>query len=197
MADQKKHTSLHKHKILISGICILIIASSFIIFSTGFLYKMYLCKHYNGDLFMPNTSVTVTCNVVGDVWQDLVLRVDFRPNGSPDSIQIPAHLEMKDPNGIILYDLDFNNKTIISFKPEKLGTYTATITSLEDENNRVHRGYTDIVYALGFLTSYKDVSNPMGHMINVLLIIGYVLFLPGIILVIYGAIREFKIKSKV
>jgi len=34
-------------------------------------------------------------------------------------------------------------------------------------------------------------------MINVLLIIGYVLFLPGIILVIYGAIREFKIKSKV
>jgi hypothetical protein len=144
---------------------------------------------------MPNTSVTVTCNVVGDVWQDLVLRVDFHPNGSPDPIQIPAHLEIKDPNGIILYNLDFNNKTIISFEPKTMGTYTATITNIEDENNRTYQGYVGVDYALGFLTSYHDVSNPMGLMIIVLAWIGYLLFLPGTILVIFGTIKEFKKKT--
>ncbi|MFB5620040.1 MAG: hypothetical protein ACE5RC_02765 [Nitrosopumilus sp.] len=143
---------------------------------------------------MPNTSITVTCNVTDDVWQDLILRIDFHPNGNVTSIQIPAHLEIKDPNGFILYNIDFDKKTIISFTPEIFGMYTATITNLEDENNRNHRGYIDIVYALGFLTTYDDVVNPFGKLINTLLFIGYLLIIPGIVLAIYGTIIEFRVK---
>lgn len=195
MTSLQKRMSLSKYKILILGFCVLIIALSFIMISTSFLEKMYLCKYHNEDLFMPNTSITVSCDVVSNVWQDLTLIVYFHPNGNVTSISIPAHLEIKDPNDIVLYDMDFDKKTIISFEPKTMGTYAVTITNIEDENNRTNQGYVNIVYALGFLTSYDDVSNPMGQLINVLLLTGYFLFIPGIVIVIYGTIKEFKTKS--
>jgi hypothetical protein len=90
---------------------------------------------------------------------------------------------------VVLYNLNFDDKTIISFKPEIRGIYTATITSLEDKNNRIHQGYTDIVYALGFLTDYNDVYNPLGNAFVWMLPIGNVVFLLGIPIMVYSIIN--------
>ena len=160
--------------------------------SWNFLAQMSLCENYNNARFLPNTTITVTCDVVGDVGQDLTLRSIFYSHGGAETIQIPAHLEIKDPNGLVLSDMDFDDKIIISFKPETHGTYTVTITSLEDENNRIHKGSPQIVYALGFLTDYKDVNNTLGNSFVWMAPIGNVLFLLGIAIMIYGVIKARK-----
>jgi len=104
-------------------------------------------------------------------------------------------LEIKDPNNNVLHDMDLDDKTIITFKPEILGTYTAIITSLEDEENRIHSGSPQILYALGFLTDYKDINNPVGNTFVILAPIGNVLFLLGIAVLIYVGIKSVRKKS--
>jgi len=193
--DRYPQSFVQKHKILFLGIIVFGIGIGLFGTSINFLEKMRLCENYNGDHFMPTTVITVSCNVVGDVGQDLTLRIGFYPNGGSYPIQIPSHLEIKDPNGVTLYERDFDDKTIISFKPEMYGPYTATITSLEDENNRIHQGYTDIVYSLGFLTDYDDVNNPVGNMIILMSPIGNAVFLLGIGIIIYGGIKSVRKKS--
>ena len=163
--------------------------------SWNFLAQMSLCENYNNARFLPNTTITVTCDVVGDVGQDLTLRSIFYSHGGAETIQIPANLEIKDPNGLVLSDMDFDDKIIISFKPETHGTYTVTITSLEDENNRIHKGSPQIVYALGFLTDYKDINNPVGNTLVILAPIGNILFLLGIVVLIYVGIKSVRKKS--
>ena len=180
---------MKKPKILFFGIGVFTVGICFYLISWHFLAEMSLCENYNGAQFLPDTTITVTCKVLGDVGQELTFRATFYPNGGTTPIQIPAHLEIKDPNDMILYDMNFDDKTIISFKPEKPGIYTATITSLEDKNNRIHQGYTDIIYALGFLTDYNDVYNPLGNAFVWMLPIGNVVFLLGIAIMIYSVIN--------
>jgi len=193
--DAQNHSLVKKHKILVFGIIVFVVGIIFFGISWNFLDKMYLCENYNNARFLPNTTITVTCDVVGDVGQDLTLRSIFYSHGGVETIQIPAHLEIRNPNNIVLYDMDFDDKTIISFKLETHGTYTATITSLEDENNKIHKGSPQIVYALGFLTDYNDVYNPVGNTFVWLSPIGNVLFLFGIVLIIYGGIKVVRKKT--
>lgn len=195
-----KNTTLNqsfvkKHKILFFGIIVFAVGIIFFGTSWNFLAQMYLCENYNFARFLPNTTITVTCDVVGDVGQDLTLRSIFYSHGGVETIQIPAHLEIKDPNDLVLYDMDFNDKKIISFKPETHGTYTATITNLEDENNRIHKGSPQILYALGFLTDYKDVNNPLGNSFVWMVPIGNILLLLGIAVLIYVGIKSVRKKS--
>lgn len=189
---QNSQFFLSKHKLTIFGISLIVIGIVLYLSYVSIYDKLSLCENYNDDTFLPNTTITVTCKVVGDVGQDLTLRIKFHYNGSIEPIQIPAHLQVKDPNNNLLYDVDFDDKTIISFTPELFGTYTATITSLEDENNRIHHGYTDIEYAFGFLTSYDDVSNPVGNALIWFMPMGEILFLTGIIVLIIHGIKSRK-----
>jgi len=180
------------NNVLKFGIIIFIIGIAFSAIAYIFLDKMSSCENYNGARFLPNTTIAVECNVESYFGQDLTLRSIFYSHGGAEIIQIPAHLEIKDPNGLVLYDMDFNDKKIISFKPETHGTYTAIITSLEDENNRIHKGSPQILYALGFLIEYDDVNNPLGMTFVWLAPIGNVFYLLGIVTMIYGGIKARK-----
>lgn len=159
------------------------------------LSAMSLCENSRVSSFLPGTTVETTCPVVMDVGQDLTFRGTFYgPTGaaSGETISIPAHLEIRDPSGAVLYDMEFDDKTIISFRPETFGDYTATVRSLEDPNNRLNRGETMIQYALGFLTSYDDVNNPVGNALNAMIALGNVTFIVGIGIMIYGGIKARK-----
>lgn len=181
-----------KYRILIIGIIVFSVGVAMYAISGYFLSAMSLCKNSNVSIFVPNTVVAATCPVISDIGQDLTFRaVFYGPTGAAaeETIKIPAHVQITDPNGKVLYDRNFEDKTIISFRPETHGEYTATVKSLEDPNNRIHRGDTMIVYALGFLTSYSDVNNPLGNSFNVMIALGNVTFLVGIGIIIYGVFK--------
>jgi len=168
------------NNVLKFGIIIFIIGIAFSAIAYIFLDKMSSCENYNWAEFLPNSEITTTCKVVGNVGQDLTLRAIIIPNGGIEPLDIPANLQISDPRGNILYDTDFEGKVIISFKPELFGNYIATITSLEDANNRIYCCLSNVIYAFGFLTGYDDVNNPLGMTFVWLAPIGNVFYLLGI-----------------
>jgi len=194
MGETNMRNLVKKHKILVFGIIVFCAGVAMWVVPSIFLSTVSLCKNYNESYFVPNTVVTVTCPVVRDVGQDLTFRANFYTTAGAKSIQIPAHLEIRDPTNTILYDMNFDDKIIISFKPKVYGNYTATVTSLEDENNRIHRGDTRIVYALGFLTFYKDVYNPLGNAVSGMIAFGGPVYLLGLGIIIYGIIKAVRRK---
>lgn len=190
---------MKKYSALIAGMVLFSAGAGMYAVSGHFLSAMSLCKNSNVSSFLPGTVVKTTCPVVMDVGQNLTFRAAFYgPTGaaSGETIRIPAHVEIKDPTGAVLYDTEFDDKTVVSFRPEKFGDYIATIRSLEDPDNRLHRGDTMIQYALGFLTSYDDVDNRVGNALNVMIALGNVTLLVGIGLVIFGIIKAARTRKQ-
>lgn len=190
--NSSSRTFVKKYKILILGIIVFAVGVTFFGVSWNFLEKMYMCENYNAERFLPSTIITVKCKVVADVGQNLYFRSIFYSHAGTDVIKIPAHLEIKDPDDNVIRNMDFDDKLVISFQPDKMGTYVATITSLEDKNNRIHSGSPQIWYALGFLVGYDDVQNPVGDALIWMYRLGNFIFLAGIGIIIYGIIRARK-----
>lgn len=197
MSTQKNSSNnsfVNENKILVFGIIIFIVGVSFYIVSWNYLEKMYMCENNNSQRFLPNTVITIKCEVVVDVGQDLHFRSVFYSHDGVEIIKIPARLELKDPDDKILHEIDFDDKLVISIKPEKFGIYTATITSLEDEDNRIHKGSPQIWYALGFLIGYDDVPNPLGNAFVWMSPLGDLTLAIGIVIMTYGGIKAFRKK---
>lgn len=75
----------------------------------------------------------------------------------------------------MLHDLDFNDRTSISFKPETRGTYTATITSHQADYNPVWKQTTRKVYSFGLSPSNSVVDyGTLGALGNLVLAFGVI-----------------------
>lgn len=183
---------IRKYMVLFFAIAVLSAGIAMVAISSYFLSAMTLCKNAEDDLFHPGTVITVTCPVARDLGQDLTFKAYFvGPVGiaAGETIRLPAHLVIKDPDGSIMYDMNFDDKTIISFRPEIYGTYTATITSLQTEKHPTFKDNTFIQYSFGFLTDHPDVANPFGNALNVMYPIGYTVITFGIIFSIISFIK--------
>jgi hypothetical protein len=113
---------------------------------------------------------------------------------------IPAHVEIRDPNGVVIASEDFNSSLIqLHVRPTVFGNYTATITNLQDKSERLpteYLGYT-IHYGLGHLTSVsRGVSNPVGDLISGMYLWGAILIGPAVVMVIIAIARAAYILSK-
>jgi len=189
------HNPLKKYKILIVGIILLSSGVVMYAVAISFLSAMSLCTNATNTSFVPNTTIRAECTVVQDVGQELTFRAAFHSQGRADPIAIPAHLEIRDSDNHVFYDMDFNDeKIIVSFKPVSYdgGTYAATLTSLEDENNRIHTGSPRVLYGFGFLTSYNDVNNPLGNALLGMVPLATVIGFAGIVIIVYGIYKAIK-----
>lgn len=182
---------LHKYKILIVGAIVLSFGVGLFFGSASLLSPMALCGNPTNTSFVPGRVIEAECRVVQDVGQDLTFRAAFYSPSGSNPIAIPAHLEIRDPDNEIVFEDDFNElRIIVSLKPDgNFGTYTATLSSLEDGTNRIHRGQTSVAYEFGFLTNYSDVHNPLGKALLGMIPLAAVASLVGIGIVIYGAIK--------
>lgn len=181
-----------RYRILFFAVIVLSLGIAMVAISTYYTSAMFLCSNgSNQAAFQPETVITASCPVVRDVGQDLTLKAYFWDSSSAaseETIKMPAHLVIRDPNNVVLYDMDFSDKTVISFKPQVNGEYTATMTSLEDENNQINRG-AFIEYSFGYLVYSKDVHNPIGDAIYTTGLLGYAIIVFGVVFVIVTAIK--------
>jgi hypothetical protein len=192
-----------KCKLVLIGV--ILIAAGAIAFAVGLDFEnaRYLCEHPRGRYFppgasdfLPDTTVTATCQVTRFIGQDLTLWAQFIAHGSGKTIPIPVHIEIRDPDNEILVDKDFtdDDNIVLYVAPKKFGNYTASIRSLEDPTNRISAGTPTIFYAFAFLAplttnAYDEVNNPVGNMIQLILIAGGIAIHAGIGLIIYGGLK--------
>jgi hypothetical protein len=157
-----------------------------------FYPAMASCNDGNGANYIPKTTVSAHCQYMMDVGQDVTLYAIFHDPSGREEIRIPSHMELKGPNNDIILAKEFDEKFVYKFRPTEYGNYTVTITSLEDENNRLHFGTTLINYGLGFFPESSFSSNYFGRFLVYMWFAGYLLMFVGIGLGIYGVIKSKK-----
>jgi hypothetical protein len=183
--------SFSKYRIVIFAIAILGSGIALSTISGIYLGAMSHCKSFNASEFGPGDIVIATCPVVRDMGQDLTFRARFygaSASSAEDTIKVQAHVQIRDPSNTILYDEDFEDRLVISFKPAGFGEYTASITNLEEEPRATATKYTEIRYALGFL-SYPDVPNPVPDALSAMSVIGSLMMVFGAIFVVISLVK--------
>jgi hypothetical protein len=189
MDDKSKTTSgiLQNYRIVFFAGIVLSTGVAMVAISASYLSSAQSCQNYGDKNFLPGTVITATCQVSSVSGQDLLLSAYFYSSAGNvaggETIQLPAHLEVRDPNNAVLYDLDFNDRTSISIKPEAAGTYTATITSLQSDYHPVWKQTTYVVYSFGL--------SPAGSIVDygALGAVGNLVITFGVIFVIISVIK--------
>jgi hypothetical protein len=194
-----------KYRVLVIGIVALSTGVPAYAIGLDLIALQSACPYPNGkwppgnDYFPPNTILTASCQASRSSGQDLTLWAEFHDQQSGEPIPIPARVEIRDPNNVVLVDEEFNQGRIILYvTPQLSGNYTATITSLEDRRNRVTTGEPYVFYALGYLTSngFEGVNNPVGTSVQIMLVVGNAAALAGGILIAYALIQIFRKKRE-
>ncbi|MGI0012757.1 MAG: hypothetical protein ACREBU_04835 [Nitrososphaera sp.] len=192
-------TLLKTYRLILIGVILLSIGVPLWVVGPDLIEAQSVCAYEGGSFppgrgeFIPGASFEETCSVSRDYGQDLTFWTRFRDHQSGEVIPIPAKVEIRDPNNTVIINQDFNEGIIIVYvKPNLLGNYKVTITSLEDPNNRVTRGAPIIQYAFGFLTSngYEGVNNPVGTAVESMLVFGNLMIIAGIAIIILGAVQR-------
>jgi hypothetical protein len=188
-----------KYRVLIIGIVALSAGIPLWTIGLDLIKFQSACAYAGGkwppgnDFFPPNTTVTATCNVTRESGQDLTLWAQFNDYGIGETIPIPVRVEIRDPNNVVLVDKEFNIERIILYvKPQLFGNYTATISSLEDPDNRLPTGSPKVHYAFGYLTSngYEGVENPVGTAVGAMLVVGNGAMMAGFILIVIAVVQK-------
>jgi hypothetical protein len=164
---------------LLIGISILTVSVPLYLICLDLDNARYLCEHQRGNAFppgighfLPGSTFTITCPVSRDIGQDLTFWAQFIASGNGPTDAIPAHVEIRNPNNEVIVDQDYYDDNIVIYvRPEIHGTYTATIKSIEDPDDRVTAGTPVIYYAFGYLAplttnAYDEVYNPVGNAIQ-------------------------------
>ena len=189
---------LKNHRILLFGIIVFSASIAMFVIGSSFNSVMNKCENAKQRSFVPGTVIVSTCPVVQDVGQDLTFTSYFystRGNvAGGETIQLPAHLKITAPDGSVLYDMDFNDKVNISFRPQMYGNYTATVTSLQEQYHPEWGDSTVISYGFGFIVLRDDVYNPLGDAFVFMMTIGGLLIYIGIGIIIYGIVKAVRKK---
>jgi hypothetical protein len=135
----------------------------------------------------PSTSITSTCLYETDIGQDLFFWADTTIEGQ--SVPIPTKVQIRGPDGQLLKEEQFDSAwVVVQVRPTAFGTYTATITSLEEESDprAPLSGDRSTKYAFGhlFYSYFKGVTNPAGDAVNNLLFTAGILNFVGALMVI-------------
>lgn len=160
---------------------------------------MQECGFFKIAKFEPGSTITHICNYKQDIGQDLIFWAILYVDG--DRIGIPAHVEIRDPNGSLIASQDFNSDRIqLHGRPTSFGNYTASITNTQDKSERLPTkgvGY-GIHYGLGhFTSSFQGVINPVGDLIVGMNFWSAFMIVPSIIiLVIVGARAAYGLLKK-
>jgi hypothetical protein len=176
-----------KYRIPFLAVIVLATGIAMVAISASFLTSTQSCQNYSEKNFLPNTVITETCRVSSVAGQELTFSAFFYSSAGNvaggETIKLPAHLEIKDPNNAVLYDLDFDDRMSTSFKPQTVGTYTATITSLQTDFDPVWKQTTYIVYTFGLAThSSLAAYSTIGAVGNMVIVF-------GVIFVIVSAVK--------
>ncbi len=194
-----------KYGALVIGIVALSTGVPLYVIGQDFIALQSACAYANGkwppgnDYFPPNTILTASCQASGGSGQDLTFWAEFHDQQSGEPIPIPARVEIRDPNNVVLVDEEFDDERIILYvTPQLYGNYTATIMSLEDPRSRVTTGEPYAFYAFGYLTSngFEGVNNPVGTSVQIMLVVGNAAALAGGILIAYALIQMFRKKRE-
>jgi hypothetical protein len=192
-----------RNKVFSAGIIVLATAVVLISSAKGTLEVMSECNFPGGVFppgqgrFFPGSSYSITCDYKQDIGQDLIFWASIFQE--PEPIAIPSHVVIRDPNNDVIVSENFHSSTIVVYiRPEIHGIYTATIISSEDPSSQPQTGDPIFVrYALGHLTStFPGVKNPLGDAISSMVYWGYVLILPGLILIGIAVAKMFYKSSK-
>jgi hypothetical protein len=162
-----------------------------------FISFMNMCENVKDRGFFPGTVIVSTCPVVQDVGQDLTFTAylySSRALVRGAEIQLPAHLEIRAPDGTTLHDMYFDDRVNISFRPQMYGNYTATITSLQEEYHPEWGQSTRISYGFGFLTHRDNVYNPLGNAFSNMNAFGGLVIYLGVGIIIYGIVKAVRKK---
>ena len=168
------------------------------IVGSHFVSAMGMCENAKLNGFFPGTVIVSTCPVVQDVGQDLTFTSYFFSTtgnvAGGETVQLPAHLKITAPDGSVLYDMYFDDKVNISFRPQMYGNYTATITSLQEDYHPVYKRNTMIAYGFGFLVLRDSVYNPLGDAFVSMMSFSAVPIFIGIGIIIYGTVKAVRKK---
>jgi hypothetical protein len=183
---------VRRYRIVLFGIIVLSAGVAMVSISTYFTSAMFLCSNGSRQAsFTPEVVISIGCPVERELAQDLTFKAYFWNSGSAasqETVRMPAHLVIRDPNNSILHERNFDDRTIVSFRPEIYGEYTATVTSLEEKDNPTP-GTAFIEYSFGFLVYSDGVENPVGNTIYSIGLFGYALITFGIIFFIVSTIK--------
>jgi hypothetical protein len=182
-----KASLVKRYRLVFFALVVLCLGITMVTVSSSFLTVAQSCENYDEKNFWPSSVITATCTVSSAGSQELIFYAFFYSSAGNvaggETIQLPAHLEIKDPNNVVLYDLYFDDRMSISFKPETTGMYTATITSLQTDYHPIWKQTTNIVYSFGLAThSSLEVYAAIG-------VIGYLVTVFGVIFVFVSAIK--------
>lgn len=197
-------TLLKTYKTIIAGAVVLLVGIPLYVVGLDLIVAESACAYKGGKFppgsgeFVPGTSIVETCSVMRDYGQDLSFWAQFRSHQTGEVIPIPAQVEIRDPNDVLIFSRQFNEGTIVVYvDPNVFGNYSATITSLEDPDARVTSGSPPIEYAFGYLTSngYEGVNNPVGTAIEIMVVSGNLMIVAGIGVMIFGAVQRYRRKK--
>ena len=167
-----------QYRILFFAIIVLALGISMIIISALVLTPSLPCVGSTQKNFFPGTVITATCPVPeGSLGQDITFNAYFYSTAGNvaggETIQIPAHLQIRGPHNEVLRESDFNDRMSLSIKAESPGTYTATVTNLQTDYDPVWKQTTVIVYSFGSFTSASaSTFGAVGAVGNLILIFG-------------------------
>ena len=179
-----------KYGILVAGIAMLVVGNVIQEFYDPIRDVMGECTGNmippGSGLFPPGSAITSTCLYETDIGQDLYFWAEIAIDGQ--DIPIPTRVQIIGPDGQLLKEEEFDSASVVvQIKPTSFGTYTATITSLEEESNlrAPLNSYRGVAYAFGHLQSYfKGVSNEAGNTVNRLLFSSDILNFAGALMII-------------
>jgi hypothetical protein len=202
------------NKVLSIGILTLLISITLVSASSGTMEIMGKCteriitvdgRSFNTyppgtGSFEPGDSYTSVCNYNKDIGQDLYFWGHVWGGGA-DSDAVSTHLEIKDPNGNIIFENVYSTLDIAAqVKPTLYGNYSAQITNVQDPSERLNRreGSQSIYYGFGHLTShYKGVDNPLGDTFSGMNLWGHILRSLAFYMIMFGIVsRGYKYYKK-
>lgn len=129
---QYRYTSLFSGVVLcIAGVTIFAYLSPDDLLTPGFVRDGMVIQ---SQRILPNEPINGIISVT-ELGHDISIFVN-KP-----SLDIPLKAEIKDPNGITVHEADISAALQDTFRPEMLGKYTITITSLSSEATMISAYY--------------------------------------------------------
>lgn len=141
--------------------------------------------------FPPNEEVSDSCSITDFGY--LSLKAAFREQRTNFKVSIPTRVLIQGPDNKAPFPHSYEGEINSFYGSKPPGTYTVTITSLEDENNRIVQNAASISYNLECMTKSRY---DLGQTIGGLLALANVMYLIGFPIMIYGVIKERKLRIR-
>ena len=188
MIFSKKIMENHRKFLLTGGI---IIGASLVLFLISFQFYAIPTANTPSDLkvVIPSSPLTLATDLEKNQEASMLAQ-----NMLPRDVLLNA--EIKDPNGAVVFNENFEEKILTSFTPSISGKYTLVVIPLSDKGTTVWATFGDptVVSRMDNVERAGDILGPEFELFGYA---GIGLFF-GIIMLIIGGIQtlRFKINSK-